>query len=110
MGVRVEVVMNAIVFGICPSLAPTKNSLEDANIPPFTEPKQEQATNTGIIQAIGPNKRLPNVYRRLIKYKLSLRIALKMQILKAPKTFFKVAIGYNHLPLQLHQMPKFQKE
>ena len=53
--------MKAIVRGICPSLAPTKNNLDDAKIPPFTDPKVEQATNSGINQAIGPNKRYPKV-------------------------------------------------
>ena len=57
MGVLVEVVIKAIVRGIWPSLAPTKKSLDDAKIPPFTEPKVEKATNIGIIHAIGPNKR-----------------------------------------------------
>ena len=61
IGVLVDVVMKAIVRGICPSLAPTKNNLDDAKIPPFTDPKVEQATNRGINQAIGPNKRYPKV-------------------------------------------------
>ena len=61
IGVLVDVVMKAMVRGICPSLAPTKNNLDDAKIPPLTEPKVEHATNSGISQAIGPNKRYPNV-------------------------------------------------
>jgi hypothetical protein len=61
IGVRVEVVIKDIVRGILPSLAPTKKSLEDAKIPPFTDPKVEHATNTGMTHAIGPNKRYPNV-------------------------------------------------
>ena len=61
MGVLVDVVIKAIVRGICPSLAPTKNSLDEAKIPPFTEPKVEAATKSGISQAMGPNRRYPNV-------------------------------------------------
>ena len=41
--------------GNCPSLAPTKKSLDDANMAPFTDPKVEDATNKGIIHAIVPN-------------------------------------------------------
>jgi len=35
--------------------------LDDANIPPFTAPKVEQATKTGIIQAMTPKRQLPKV-------------------------------------------------
>ena len=61
IGVLVDFVMKAIVRGICPSLAPTKNNLDDAKIPPLTDPKVEQATNRGINHAIGPNNRYPKV-------------------------------------------------
>ena len=35
--------------------------LEDANMPPLTAPKVEQATNTGIIHFIPPNNLFPKV-------------------------------------------------
>ncbi len=35
--------------------------LEDAKMPPLTEPKVEQATNSGIIQRITPSSRFPKV-------------------------------------------------
>ena len=46
---------------MCPPLAPTKKSLDDAKIPPLTAPKVEQATKKGMIQDITPKSRLPNV-------------------------------------------------
>lgn len=36
--------------------------LEDANMPPLTAPKVEQATNTGIIHFIPPNNLFPKVW------------------------------------------------
>lgn len=47
--------------GKWPFLAPTKNSLEEAKIAPFREPKVEQATNSGIKNANIPNILSPNV-------------------------------------------------
>ena len=35
--------------GKWPSLAPTKNNLEEANIQPFKPPKVDNATDTGMI-------------------------------------------------------------
>ena len=48
-------------LGICPPLAPTKKSLEEAKIPPLTAPNVEQATKKGMIQDITPKRRFPNV-------------------------------------------------
>ena len=48
-------------LGICPLLAPTKNSLDDAKIPPLTAPKVEQATKKGMIHDMTPSNRFPNV-------------------------------------------------
>ncbi len=60
-GVSDPVDSSAIALGNCPCLAPTKNSLEEAKMPPLTDPKVEQATKSGIVQDITPNNRLPNV-------------------------------------------------
>lgn len=38
--------------GRCPFRAPTKNSRDEAKIAPFSEPKVEHATNSGIVQAM----------------------------------------------------------
>ena len=60
-GVSDPVDSSAIALGNCPCLAPTKNSLEEAKMPPLTDPKVEQATKRGIVQDITPNNRLPKV-------------------------------------------------
>ena len=57
--------MRDIILGICPFLAATKNSLEEAKIPPLTAPKVEQATKNGIIQDITPRNRFPKVWKRV---------------------------------------------
>ena len=61
IGVNLFTLIKAIVLGICPFLAPTKKSLEDAKIPPFTAPNVEHATKNGMIQDITPRSRFPNV-------------------------------------------------
>lgn len=53
--------IRAMAFGRCPLRAPTKNSRDEVNIAPLSAPNVEHATNTGIIQAIGPNNLSPNV-------------------------------------------------
>ncbi len=55
--------IKARAFGRCPSLAPTKTNLDAAKIEPFSDPNVEQATNNGIIQAIGPRIRSPKDYK-----------------------------------------------
>jgi len=50
-----------MLLGMCPFLAPTKNSREEANIPPFTAPNVEHATKKGMIHRITPNSLFPNV-------------------------------------------------
>jgi hypothetical protein len=59
MGVKVCILIKAKAFGRCPSLAPTNTSLEAAKMDPFNDPKVEEATKRGMIQAIGPRIRSP---------------------------------------------------
>ncbi len=47
-----------------PLLAPTKNNLEEAKIPPLTAPNVEQATKKGMIQDMTPNNRFPKVWKK----------------------------------------------
>ncbi len=39
---------------VCVSVCVCVHYLDEVNREPFTEPKQDRPTNTGIIQAIGP--------------------------------------------------------
>ncbi len=48
-------------LGKCPLRAPTKNNLEEANIPPFSPLKVERATDKGIIHEKKPRTRSPKV-------------------------------------------------
>jgi len=50
-----------ILLEVAEIIAQAVIHLDDANIPPFTAPKVEQATKTGIIQAMTPRRRLPKV-------------------------------------------------
>ena len=59
--------MSAMLLGMWPFLAPTKNRREEAKIPPFTAPNVEQATKKGIIHLITPNSLFPNVYGENMK-------------------------------------------
>lgn len=61
IGVKFLILISAIAFGKCPFRAPTKNSLDEANIAPFRAPNVEHATKNGIIHAIGPNNFPPKV-------------------------------------------------
>ena len=61
IGVNLLVLIKAMALGICPFLAPTKKSLEEAKMPPLTAPKVEQATKNGIIHDITPSNRFPKV-------------------------------------------------
>ena len=61
IGVNLFKLIKAIDVGICPPLAPTKNSREEANMPPLTAPNVEQATKNGIIHDITPRRRFPKV-------------------------------------------------
>ena len=56
--------INDIAAGKCPFRAPTKNSLELANIAPFKAPKVEHATKNGITQAMKPNNLSPKVLKQ----------------------------------------------
>ena len=53
-GVSFDVEIMESRVGSCPSLAPTKNNLEDVKMEPFTEPKQDSETNTGMIHDTTP--------------------------------------------------------
>ena len=55
-GTGVSLVVDIIEsrVGSCPSLAPTKNNLDDVKIDPFTDPKQDKETNTGITHDTTP--------------------------------------------------------
>jgi len=46
--------------GSCPSRAPTKNNLDDVNIDPLTDPKQDKETNTGITHDTAPRTLSPH--------------------------------------------------
>lgn len=61
IGVKHLMLISEIAAGRCPFLAPTKNSRELAKIAPFSDPKVEQATNSGISHANIPNILSPNV-------------------------------------------------
>ena len=61
IGVNLLTLIKAIALGMCPFLAPTKKSLDDAKIPPLTAPKVEHATKNGMIQDITPSSRFPKV-------------------------------------------------
>ena len=60
-GVTLVTWIMARAAGICPSLAPAKNSLEVVSMFPFTAPKVDRATKMGIIQAICPYSLLAKV-------------------------------------------------
>lgn len=49
--------------GIWPSCAPVANNRADVNRTPFTPPKVDSATNTGISQLHPPNRRSPNTWK-----------------------------------------------
>lgn len=53
--------INEIAAGKWPFRAPTKNSLDEAKIAPFNDPKVDAATKIGIVQANHPNIFSPNV-------------------------------------------------
>jgi hypothetical protein len=61
IGVKHLTLINEIAAGRWPFRAPTKKSLELAKIAPLSDPKVEQATNSGISQANIPNILSPNV-------------------------------------------------
>jgi len=62
IGVRWLRFMRDMLRGMCPFLAPTKNNLDEAKIPPLTAPKVEQATKKGMSQRkADPNNLLANV-------------------------------------------------
>lgn len=65
--------IRAIAAGRCPCLAPTKNSLEEAKIAPFNEPKVEHATKKGISKEKPPSIWLPNVTATALDAKISSR-------------------------------------
>lgn len=50
-----------MALGKCPALAPTKKSLDEANIAPFSDPNVEQATKKGMIREKEPNILFPKV-------------------------------------------------
>ncbi len=58
-------------LGKCPLRAPTKNNLEEANIPPFSPPKVERATDNGIIHEKKPRTRSPKVTATAFEVKTS---------------------------------------
>lgn len=70
-GVSLLISMRQIARGKCPALAPTKNSLEEANIAPFREPNVEQATKNGIRRENIPNILSPNVTATASEAKIS---------------------------------------
>jgi len=47
------------MLGSWPSRAPTKNNLDEVKMEPFTEPKQERDTKTGMIHDITPRTLSP---------------------------------------------------
>lgn len=49
--------------GIWPSCAPVANNRAEVNRTPFTPPKVDNATNTGITQLQAPNRRSPKICR-----------------------------------------------
>ena len=61
IGVKELKLIKDIILGICPFLAATKKSRDEAKIPPLTAPKVEQATKKGIIQDMTPKNRFPKV-------------------------------------------------
>ena len=61
IGVRLFTFSSAMEEGMWPQRAPTKKRRLEAKMPPFTAPKVEQATNSGIHQRITPNIELPKV-------------------------------------------------
>lgn len=61
IGVRHFTLINEMAAGRCPLRAPTKNNRELAKIAPFSEPKVEQATKSGIKNANIPSILSPNV-------------------------------------------------
>ena len=63
--------MRAILRGMWPLRAPTKNSLEEANIPLLTAPNVEQATKKGMIHLITPNILFPNVTATALEERIS---------------------------------------
>ena len=64
IGVNVLKLIKDIILGICPLRAATKNSREEAKMPPLTAPNVEQATKTGMIQDITPRNRFPKVWKK----------------------------------------------
>jgi len=69
MGVKVWMLISAKALGKWPSLAPTKTNLEAANMDPFKDPNVDEATNRGMIHAIGPRMRSPNDFKMIFKNK-----------------------------------------
>merc|ERR1719153_659847 len=75
MGVRWLTLIRAMLRGMCPFRAPTKNSLEEAKMPPLTAPKVEQATKKGISQRKEePNSLLANVTATALEDKSSVGV------------------------------------